>query len=101
MKIEHSPRSADVIQALKRGDFVSVRLNAAPDSGFCGFVIQATADRVRLMAHEAEGRLDFTGTAGADENCLGLDVVVPMTSIAWIRHFVGKPADCKCREGIG
>lgn len=95
MKVEPNHRSA-FNHALSEGDFVDVRFNSALDSGYYGFVIWASRHRLRLKAHAAVGRFE----PAVDRECLDLDLVIPMTSIAWIRHLPGKPANCKCRDGL-
>lgn len=94
MKAENNDRSA-YDPSLAEGDFVEVRFNANLQSGFFGFVVSATAKRLRLKAHGALG--EFVTDR---EPCLNHDLVIPMSSLAWVRHIPSKPADCDCKEGL-
>ena len=74
--------------ALKAGDFVDVRFR--PTEGFLGYVVSASTERLRLHVHQVSA-----STFNASD-CLDWDMVIPMTSILWIRHLPAKPMDCPC-----
>jgi hypothetical protein len=94
--VERNPRASHN-QGIKSGDFVDVRLNADPNSGFYGFVVLAGKEFLRIRVHEPVGNFESDRMP-----CLNAFMFIPMTSIAWIRGSVpGRPeAGCPCREGV-
>lgn len=96
--IEPNPRNAYIIQSLKPGDFVEVRFNANLNTAFYGFVVNTDAHQLRLMAHASHGFVDIDSED--PKSCLAYDLVIPKTSIAWIRHLVGRLKRCRCCEGL-
>jgi hypothetical protein len=98
MEVERNERSPYMLQSLKRGDFVEVRLNANIHGGMVGFVLAASPERLRLWVHSVIGNYDEASRP--PDQCLAWDVVFPMTSVAWIRHQWNRPAKCECREAL-
>lgn len=82
------------IQTLTKGDYVDVRFNQHPLKGFMGYVVRISADRLDLRVHET------VGMGSSAPGCVGWNICIPMTSIAWIRHTAARPKACSCAEGL-
>jgi hypothetical protein len=94
---EPNDRDPQVLQAIQQGDFVDVTLNANMHGAYVGFISAVTSERLRLRVHMTTGNVHVPGQRPA-ESCMNWDVVIPMTSIAMIRHLKTKPVKCDCKE---
>ena len=74
---------------LEQGDFVAVHLNADIVAGHIGFIIEADATFIRLQAHQPNGKEE-------SPHCLNVEVVYPVSSVAWVIHRPVKPSGCTC-----
>ena len=82
------------IKALDDGDFVHVAfIIGGSNNGFFARVLKSSSDHLRILAHQVTS--DHIERA----TCLGWELVIPWTSILWVRHLPGTPVNCKCMEG--
>ncbi|MBZ5739773.1 hypothetical protein [Nocardioides mangrovi] len=93
--IEPNDRSALTIKALKPGDPIEVRFNPFASAGVQGFVVACAESRLRVKVHATVGSLETDG-----DPCLNWDVIIPWTSITFVRHLKDKPVVCPCREDL-
>jgi hypothetical protein len=94
MKIEPNIRSAMTIKALKPGDAVEVRFTPFMTAAVQGFVV-GSETRLRVKVHATVGALETDG-----QPCLDWDVVIPWSSIAFVRHLKTKAVGCGCGEDL-
>lgn len=78
--------------ALTEGDFILVMLNVG--GGFSGVVIEHTKQFLRMVAHEATRPVAIPDQPPSA--CLAWELLVPWSSIAWVKHSETSPDACDC-----
>lgn len=96
MNIVPNERSALSVKALKPGDPVEVRFNPFATAGVQGFVVGCGESRLRVKVHATVGALEVSDAVP----CLNWDIVIPWTSITFVRHLKTKAVGCPCREDL-